>query len=189
MLRLSWARAALNLAIEESKFSKKNIIWVLMGSGSGDEQILRQLMDNHENVYGGICENEPVGAKWQACVDFAVSRGMDFDLLCITGSDDIIAACGLDYVHDRFLHNSEQAEFSASTSLPSLYCTSGWYIYNLCKRHFYHRALFKVNYNKEYMSQPLGAGRFYTKPYLVSINNFLFDCQLNKTSIIGDMKI
>ncbi len=55
-----------------------------MGSGSGDMcQILRQLMDNHENVYGGICENEPVGAKWQACVDLRFLV-WTLILLCIT---------------------------------------------------------------------------------------------------------
>ena len=50
----------------------------------------RALLDAWPNVFPVQATNNPLGAKWQSAVDFAAH--MDFDWLCITGSDDVIEA-------------------------------------------------------------------------------------------------
>ncbi|MGC6511928.1 MAG: hypothetical protein ACON4J_04100 [Parvibaculales bacterium] len=170
----------LDLAIAESQFSKKSIVWFLMGSDAEDEAILERLSATYENVYGAVCDNFPVGAKWQSCVDFVNHLDFDYELLCITGSDDVIAAKGFDHVHDRYRHNLEFQKYSGLNTAPALFCTNGWYIYNKCQGSSYYHSLYKCHYNIEFMRQPLGAGRFYTRSYLKEIEGFLFDCSLNK---------
>lgn len=170
----------LDLAIAESQLSKRALVWILMGSDSGDESIILRLSDKYSNVFGALCGNFPVGAKWQACVDLANDLELDFELLCILGSDDIIAAKGFDYVVQRHEHNIKLREVSGFNSIPAIYCTNSWHIYNLCEGDFYYNSLFKCNYKLDATRQPLGAARFYAKSYLEEIDNFLFDCSLNK---------
>lgn len=170
----------LDLAIAESQFSDIAIVWILMGSDDRDAFIIKRLSTKYENVFGALCDNLPVGAKWQACVDLASDFGVDFELLCISGSDDLIAAKGFDYVFGRHQHNVSLQKYSGLNLIPAIYCTNIWHIYNVREGDFYYKSLLKVNYNIGVTSQPLGSARFYTRLYLEEINRFLFDCSLNK---------
>jgi hypothetical protein len=170
----------LELAIHESQFSNKKIYWFLMGSDVEDEKIINRLSAAYGNIFGAVCNNKPIGAKWQACVNFLADVELDYDLLCISGSDDLIAAEGFDYVHGRYKHNLDYQKYSGLDKVPALYCTNGWYIYSKCPGSAYYGSVFKCHYNNEFISQPLGSGRFYTRGFLEKIKYFLFDCSLNK---------
>jgi hypothetical protein len=172
--------AQLALAIRESMFSKKRIVWFLMGSGDSDRAILQRLSRDCDNIFGSVCANYPLGLKWQASIDSVVSSGIEHDLLCILGSDDIISAKGFDYVHDRYCHNVALQKYSGETSPPALYCSSGWYVLNQCADSSFFKSLYKCCYDPMIMAQPLGSGRFYSSDYLGKIEYFLFDCDINK---------
>lgn len=170
----------LELAIRESQFSNIKIYWFLMGSEVEDEKIINRLSAAYGNIFGAVCSNNPIGAKWQACVNFLVDVELDYDLLCISGSDDLIAAEGYEYVHGRYKHNLDFQKYSGLDKVPALYCTNGWYIYNKYSGSAHYESIFKCHYNNKFISQPLGAGRFYTKGFLEQIKHFLFDCNLTK---------
>ena len=44
---------------------------------------------------------------------------LDYDLLCISGSDDLIAAEGFDYVHGRYKHNLDYQKYSGLDKVPA----------------------------------------------------------------------
>ncbi len=97
-------------------------------------------------------KNNPLGAKWQAGIDYA--RTLDPSHIVITGSDDLLSI-------GFFERWCGQLDFTGFDH---------WYIWNDNK-------LYLLQYRAK---QPLGGGRIYSRALLEKMNYKLFDITKNK---------
>lgn len=115
----------------------------------------RALIDAWPNVYPVQVANNPLGAKWQAAVDYA--HHIEHDWLCITGSDDVIEV--------------DEEALAATLEGCDMAGLWSWNIYD--GKHTY-----LATYT--HRRQPLGAGRFYSRRILVKMRYHLFDVTREK---------
>jgi hypothetical protein len=111
----------------------------------------RKHYDNYD-VHIVMAPNNPLGAKWQAGVDFAST--LDPSHIVITGSDDLLSV-------GFFHHFCRDSAFTGFNH---------WYIWNQNKLHLL----------KYLPQQPLGGGRVYSKHALEMLKYKLFDVTKNK---------
>lgn len=104
-------------------------------------------------IYVVVHPNQPLGAKWQAGVDFA--RTLDISALVIQGSDDILCK--------SFIKGVEN-----TMDLVGFHGLKEWWIYDPKAKELY---LFEYALN----DFPLGGGRYYTKELLDCIDWKIFD--------------
>lgn len=111
----------------------------------------RKHYDNYD-VHIVMAPNNPLGAKWQAGVDYA--RSLEPSHIVITGSDDLLSV-GLfeKYCCDQALTGFHQ-----------------WYVWHDNKLHLL----------RYLQPQPLGGGRIYTRQALEMFRYKLFDITKNK---------
>ena len=154
--------------IEESFNSQLNICWLIVGSTDEDLKFINSLKIKYPNRVSGLLEkNIPLGKKWQSVI-FA-SESLDYNLLGITGSDDLIFYKTYDNVFKRFKNLNKNSYGSSNIGL---YCFNDWYV--LSKNNLINAQY----YNNSY--QPVGAGRFYSKQFLEHIKYELFDIEIDK---------
>lgn len=104
------------------------------------------------DIHVVFAPNNPLGAKWQAGVDYA--RQYDPSHIVITGSDDLLSVG----FFEKYCIGTDFIGFKA------------WYIWNENKLHL-------LEYN---CYQPLGGGRVFTKFALDKLKWKLFDNKKNK---------
>lgn len=154
--------------IEESFNAQLNISWLIVGSTDLDLKFIDSLKIKYPNKINGFLEkNNPLGKKWQSVI-FA-SEGLDYNLLGITGSDDLIFYKTYENVYKRY-KNLNKNSFGSSNI--GLYCFNDWYVLeknNIIKAQYYNNSF-----------QPVGASRFYTKQFLNHIKFELFDVEIDK---------
>lgn len=111
---------------------------------------------NKSNLIVGLEGNTPLGKKWQAGVDKAITINADPVIIC--GSDDILENS---YVQRCCNFIESGNDFVGLRS---------WYIYDTKK-------LYQFNYHARI---PLGGGRAYSKRFLDDIALEIFDLSSNK---------
>jgi hypothetical protein len=154
--------------ILESFESNVQVSWLIVGSSQKDMQFIEKMTSKHPNKVSGFLEkNNPLGKKWQSLI-FA-SEEVEFDLLGITGSDDLIFKETYNQIIKRFksLNNNSKENDSIG-----LFCFNDWYVIG-------EKELFNAQYYNNSF-QPVGAGRFFTKKFLKNIDYELFDVEINK---------
>lgn len=169
----------LRLVIEETQHTSlgTDVYVCLVGSNSADFEFLKAMTSKYPNVVAYIVKNNPVGAKWQSTVNTAVEI-FNYELLGITGSDDILSKNLLDNISSR---HSENLRNNCDGSLtPGLYATMEWLIYAVGEKQEYLPQIIKCNYKLESAIEPIGGGRFYSRQFLDSINNQIFDCSIDR---------
>ena len=171
----------MRISIRESYRSQCNIAWFLMGSSDADKDIIERLSVDYKNIYGAICKNRPLGAKWQAAVDFARLLTYHPKSLCVLGSDDIIAAEGYNFVVRQIKLSQELVAIEHFTEPPVLYATADWNVLDADGSSRLYGSLFTCKYKSDKLPcQPIGSGRFYCALYLDDIDYFLFDGKLGR---------
>jgi hypothetical protein len=169
----------LELIVDETLKSVRSgsIRWMLSGSSPEDEAFIRALAERTRRVSGFICENKPLGRKWQTCMKFA-SLFYKAELYGITGSDDIISTKLIEYLIDQNKYNIEITE--NPDFLPSMYGTLEWLICHINGKQPLVPEIIKCNYAYESAFEPLGAGRFYTRSFIEECEGIIFDSSLNR---------
>ncbi|RWU03557.1 hypothetical protein DWB63_10740 [Pseudodesulfovibrio sp. S3] len=148
--------------------SGQGVRWMLAGSTEEDVQFIKMVAARTNKVAGFVCDNAPLGRKWQTCVEYAYHY-YDAKLYAITGSDDILSGKLLEYVLGKYASNMALlSEFA-----PDLYCANEWIVYSAAGR--YDPMLLRCAYKYETAFQPLGAGRFYSRRCLDKLDAHLFD--------------
>ena len=153
------------------------ILMCLAGSTKEDGAFLLKLTGKNPNVCGMLCSNLPVGAKWQRVVDLS-KHICDFDLLGITGSDDVLPGALLRSLIDRrrAARNFSGPKFCA----PGMYGTMEWVVLHDNEGVELSPALIKCSYKLDSQSMPLGAGRFYSREAIDEFGSCLFDKRKNR---------
>jgi hypothetical protein len=124
---------------------------VLVVTDINEAEIYRDM----DNVLVVIASNNPLGAKWQAGVDFA--KQIPHSHIVITGSDDILAK---GYIEEGVATGSHFVGLRQ------------WYVYQ--DKKLYHLEYLAAN------GLPLGGGRIYSKKILERYGYRLFDTGANK---------
>jgi len=106
-------------------------------------------------------QNDPLGAKWQAGVNWAVTIGAN--PLIIVGSDDIL---GKDYINRALDLMVKGYDLIGTTS---------WYTYESETN-----SLYKMKYINQNAHFPIGSGKVFSKSLLEKINNQVFDVKANR---------
>lgn len=168
--------SVLEQVITESLTGKHagGIRWMLTGSTDEDLEFIRSMADRTGQVAGFVCENKPLGRKWQTCIQHALHY-FDAELYTVNGSDDILSRQLLDFIVER--HSANRAK--SDTFTPSLYCTNEWLVYSSVGR--YQPMLLKCGYKYDTAFQPVGSGRFYTRSFLDSVQGVIFDSRQQRT--------
>ena len=154
--------------ILESFESDVQVSWLIVGSSQNDMQFIEKMTLKYPNKVCGFLEkNNPLGKKWQSVI--YASEEVEFDLLGITGSDDLVFKETYNNIIKRFkfLNNNNKGNNNIG-----LFCFNDWYVIaekNLSNAQYYNNSF-----------QPVGAGRFYTKKFLQKINYELFHVDINK---------
>jgi hypothetical protein len=149
----------------------------LVGSSDEDGRFLEKLTAQNTQVVGFLTDNSPVGRKWQYAVNGARYL-IDFELLAIAGSDDIIPVGTLMGVIDR--HRLCMSDESIAPYATSLYGTMEWLILSESNRDIISPQLVKCNYRLGSAIMPLGAGRFYSRQIIDYFNGDIFDVSKNR---------
>ena len=156
----------LEMIIDESFNTNLEIRWILVGSDFDDQYFVHKLAIKYPGkIAGYMFPNKPLGSKWQIGVEIA--RNIDFNLLGIVGSDDLITKKSYEIVLSRFKHLEKYSKEKIG-----LFCFNDWFVK-------YNSRIVKTQYYKDSF-QPVGAGRFYTNNFLKDINYQLFDISLNR---------
>jgi hypothetical protein len=149
----------------------------LVGSTDEDGDFLEKLTAQNPLVVGFLTDNSPVGRKWQYAVDGARFL-IDFDLLAIAGSDDIIPIGTLTGIIDR--HRLCMSDESIAPYATSLYGTMEWLILSESNKDIISPQLVKCNYRLGLAIMPLGAGRFYSRQIMDYFEGDIFDVSKNR---------
>ena len=154
-----------------------DVRWFLVGSSEQDALLIKALSERTGRVAGLTTENRPLGRKWQTCVHTAW-RHFDSQLFGIVGSDDLVSRRLVDFIVDR--HRSNAACGTRSEFMPAMYGTQEWLVCNLDHEHPLSPQVVRCNYDYKTAFQPLGAGRFYTKPFLDGCKGLIFASDKDK---------
>lgn len=167
----------LRVAIMESFFAanSQNIRWMLWGSTEDDLRFIQEMAVETHKVAGGICQNNPLGKKWQTCVSCAYNY-YSAKLYAITGSDDFLSHRLIDNIMKR--HEENLGTNFPKNFLPGLYASLEWLVFSRDNKTS--PMVIKCCYSYETAFQPLGAGRFYTKEFLDQVEGCLFDSTLDR---------
>lgn len=158
--------------IIESLASKngKNIRWMLVGSKDEDFDFILSMAKSTGCVAGFLARNSPLGVKWNACIINA-GRYYNSKIYGITGSDDIISSKLIDSVLSKYsLDNNKDDE-----SVPSLYASLDWLVYVNKNENSLRPKIYQCRYNAGQASQPIGAGRFYSRKFMKEVSFNIFD--------------
>ena len=156
----------LRLVIQEGLSTKKSrVCFCLAGSSESDKQYLLSLSGN-DRVIGVITRNEPVGKKWQMSINVARAL-VNYELIGITGSDDILTHVLLDNVLRK--HRDNISKSSVRELVPVLYATLEWMIFAIGDKQEYLPQLVHCNYRLQNAVQPIGGGRFYSKEFIEQV--------------------
>lgn len=168
----------LDIVIDEAVGAdqKHSVLVCLVGSSSEDEDYLKAKTANEPNVIGAIVKNNPVGLKWQSAVELARAVS-DFEILAITGSDDVLPSRLTQRVVERHRQNLDNA--AESKLIPALYGTIEWVLLAKGEAQDPVPQIVKCNYTLESCVMPLGAGRFYSRSFVDLIEGRLFDQKRN----------
>jgi hypothetical protein len=141
---------------------------MLAGSSDEDRGFMERLAGETGRVSGLVCDNAPLGRKWQTCVR-AAHRLYNADLYAITGSDDILSHRLIEHVV-----RSREADLAKPAGVgPDFYCVTGWLVHGEAPG--FDPMLLKCSYRWEKAFQPLGAGRFYSRQFLDRVSGLVFD--------------
>ncbi|MGE4192990.1 MAG: hypothetical protein AB7E51_06350 [Pseudodesulfovibrio sp.] len=158
----------LELVVRESLHADVAVHWMLAGSSDEDRGFMERLAGETGRVSGLVCDNAPLGRKWQTCVR-AAHRLYDADLYAITGSDDILSHRLIEHVV-----RSREADLAKPAGVgPDFYCVTGWLVHGEAPG--FDPMLLKCSYRWEKAFQPLGAGRFYSRQFLDRVSGLVFD--------------
>lgn len=174
----------LDLVVEEGTAETEgaNVLYCLVGSTDDDRDFLESVTRRNPHVFGLIAENHPVGRKWQTSVQAAYQM-CDFELLGITGSDDILTSKLLGSVLAR--HRENISNSGAGYLLPALYATMEWLIFAKGAKQKYTPQMVRCNYKLGSAVMPIGGGRFYSQPFVEKVGGILFDVKRDK--LLDDM--
>lgn len=169
----------LRLVIEETQHTNAgtDVYVCLVGSDTKDFEFLKSMTSKYSNVVAYIAKNNPVGAKWQSAVSTA-GKIFNYELLGITGSDDILSKMLLENVMSR--HSKNLKNDCDGSLIPGLYATMEWLIFANGEKQEYLPQIIKCNYRLENAIEPIGGGRFYSKQFLESVNHEIFNCSIDR---------
>ena len=169
----------LRRVIEESLAAQagRAVRWMLAGSTTEDHAFIEAMAKTTGRVAGFVCENRPLGRKWRHCMILA-GRYYDAEIYGITGSDDIISSRLIDHVIGRF--RSDSASGLGWNYLPSLYAGMEWLVAITDDSQASFPQIIRCCYGYDAVFQPLGAGRFYTRPFLREVDFEIFDSRLER---------
>jgi hypothetical protein len=166
----------LDLVLEEGAAHRADggprTMYCLVGSSPDDVEFLERVTLNNPNVFGTIVKNNPVGSKWQHSISAAYQL-CDFELLGITGSDDILTSKLIYTIVER--HRENKVNDRKGSLLPGLYATMEWLIYARGAQQNHMPQVVKCNYKLDSATIPLGAGRFYSREFIQKIGGVLFE--------------
>jgi len=168
----------IRLLAEEIIATSDRIGLILCGSTEDDARLIEHLSSKSPQIGGVTCENTPLGRKWQTCVDVA-RRTSHAEAYGIIGSDDIPSAKLLRLIEGRVkepMGNQRQA---------GLHAPMEWMAWDVGGQSETAPGLYKLNYCLDSQSQPLGAGRFYSRDALDECDWLLFD--VKKSRNLDDM--
>lgn len=149
----------------------------LVGSTEEDGAYLADLSKRNPDVLGMLGVNTPVGRKWQSTIDL-IRATCDFQLLGITGSDDILPAGLITRIIDR--HRVSCSHDSIRPYAASLYGTMEWLIFSDSVKDTLAPQLIKCSYKLESALMPLGAGRFYSRQVMDDFDGDIFEMALSR---------
>ena len=153
------------------------VLVCLVGSSSEDEAYLKDVTARNPDVLGMLGPNSPVGRKWQSVVDLARASS-DFQLLGITGSDDILPAGLITSIIER--HRVCCSHDSIIPFATSLYGTMQWLIFSNSDKDTLSPQLIKCSYKLGSAIMPLGAGRFYSRKVMDDFEGDIFEVSQNR---------
>lgn len=141
---------------------------VLACSKQEDVTLCQQLQSEHPEIGYAVCQNNPIGNKWQISVDCC--RKLNPEFIAITGSDDYLSA---DFILRNIasLRAAENRDI-AFVGLPNCY------IIAIDKKQ--EIKMWEFSYLGSECEIPLGGGRVYTKKFLDRIDWQIFAHDLNK---------
>lgn len=151
---------------------ERNVHWMLTGSTDEDAAFIETLAATTGRVTGFVCENRPLGRKWQTCMHTAFSHFRS-PLYGIVGSDDIVSHTLIAYIIDT--HRAAVSVPSSAAFVPSLYCSLEWLVAHIDARSDLALGIVRCNYEYSSTFQPLGAGRFYTRAFIEECNGIIFE--------------
>ena len=163
---------AINETLKPKLENPLSIKWVLVGSTEKDFEFIAKKSMETKNVCGFLTNNSPLGGKWQAAVK-ASRKIYSADLYGIIGSDDIMTNSLLNNIFSQYKKDRLQGR-KLNLPVPSLIAPTEW-IMVACRNNNLGPNIFRCNYKLNNYQQPLGAGRFYSKDCLTSLNNLIFD--------------
>ena len=148
------------------------VAWVLVGTKPEDAAFLEELTAAHPNVVGCMLPDKPAGWRWQVAVDLA-RRACDFELLAITGSQEVLSRgliSGLQARYRGYVENDP-----TGTLAPGLYATMQWLVLGSDSPKIGGPYLVKCNYRTGNSGMPFGAGRFYSRAMIDGCDGNIFD--------------
>jgi len=172
----------LRLVIDNLQDAPLSLAWVLVGSSKEDLAFLKSLGRVHDNVFGLQCQNNPLGKKWRFAVH-AAEQLCRFDLMGITGSDDVLASKLVENVHRQYTRDREFKKTNLGGA-PALYAVQHWHMLDLNRQSAHFGAVFRIAYRDETAWMPIGAGRFYTEDFIREFSDDIFD--ENKERLLDD---
>ena len=155
-----------------------NVRWILAGSTTADEQFIRTMADQDSRITGFTCANHPLGRKWQTCVHKATNF-FDSELYCISGSADIVSKKLLNSIVAR--HRKTLEFTNGLEHTPGIYCAMEYLVWYTNDRSNLSPNILKCSYEFSAAYQPHGTGRFYTRKFLDSCGDIIFDSRLEKS--------
>ncbi len=159
-----------------------DVMWVLVGTTAEDMQFIEAMTITTGRVHGIWHENQPLGKKWQTSVDYAVEN-IDFELLAIAGSDDIISNVLIKHALDQHgkvttAENYETGEIEIQKI--GMYYINNWLVASTSKYSNITPTIVSCTQLKSDYFIPLGAGRFYTGEFLQAVSGDIFDVELSR---------
>lgn len=174
----------LRTAILESFGGNKpaDVMWVLVGTTPEDMLFIESMAITTGRIHGFQHENQPLGAKWQAGVDYAMEK-IEFELLSIVGSDDIASHALIR--HALYQHQNavtygqgELQEFRPQKT--GLFYVDSWIVVSASKYSNVTPTIVSCRQKRGDYFIPLGAGRFYSAEFLKSVSGNIFDTSLSR---------
>jgi hypothetical protein len=153
------------------------VLVCLAGSSSEDEAYLKDVTARNPDVLGMLGPNSPVGRKWQSVVDLARASS-DFQLLGITGSDDILPVGLITSIIER--HRVCCSHDSIIPFATSIYGTMQWLIFSNSDKDTLSPQIIKCSYKLGSAIMPLGAGRFYSRKVMDDFEGDIFEVSKNR---------
>lgn len=148
------------------------VTWCLVGSVPADADFLKELTAAHSNVVGLMLPDQAAGWRWQAAVDLA-RRVCDFELLAITGSDEVLSRGLVEGILARYRGYVENDP--RGTLAPGLYATMQWLVLGSDSEKVGGPYVVKCNYRTGKSGVPFGAGRFYSRTMIDGCDGNIFD--------------